>query len=583
MIFSILLIYKFSSGFLVLRYQFRFSATPELNLFVYPLESPLAKRESVDQKKNRAKTQVISRSSYPRAKVPSANFAPIVDTPELVFGLVGPIGVDLDYIGKTLEDSLKSFEYEVVPVRVSQIMTELKSTETIDSSSVADEYNSKINYANSLREQYGAKDLLAALAIGAIRKLRSSAGAQTGKPKAWIVRQIKTPEEVRLFRRVYGRQFILVSIYGDPSKRAEHLVAKMKIRSSGTIDDKKAREEVASLIERDRKEDNEFGQNLSSAFHLGDVFVDATDREGAVNAIDRFLAALFGSNEITPTHDEYGMYLAKSASLRSADLSRQVGAAIFAPSGEVISLGSNEVPKAGGGTYWAGDDSDSRDFRQGYDPNEINKVEIFAEIISLLKADRFLSDSLNELPQAQDVVDRLLQADDGKRYRDARVMDLIEFGRIIHAEMSAICDAARNGNAIRGTSLYVTTFPCHLCAKHIVASGIKRVIYLEPYPKSYAKQLHSDSIEIEDRGDGSKVFFQPFMGISPYRYRDLFEKSRRKDAQGQAVKWKDGRRRPIIDFVAPAHIEAEAIVVAQLAQLIAGKESQKSKKVPSKR
>ncbi|MDN3612645.1 hypothetical protein QWZ16_23945 [Vibrio ostreicida] len=29
----------------------------------------------------------------------------------------------------------------------------------------------------------------------------------------------------------------------------------------------------------------------------------------------------------------------------------------------------------------------------------------------------------------------------------------------------------------------VRLFPCHNCAKHIVASGIKRVVYVEPYPK----------------------------------------------------------------------------------------------------
>jgi deoxycytidylate deaminase len=107
-------------------------------------------------------------------------------------------------------------------------------------------------------------------------------------------------------------------------------------------------------------------------------------------------------------------------------------------------------------------------------------------------------------------------------------MDLLEFGRDIHAEMSAICDAARNGLSLGGSSLYTTTFPCHLCAKHIVASGIRRVVYLEPYPKSYAQELHEDSIEVEGNADTKRVNFAPFIGISPYRYRDLFEKGRRK-------------------------------------------------------
>lgn len=505
------------------------------------------------------------------AKRAAATFAPVIEFPELIFGLVGPIGVDLDFVSNTLDDSLKSFGYSLWSIRLTELMREVKSDVDLKTtSSVIESYNSKINYANDLREKYAAKDLLAALAIGAIRKLRPpKIEDEKSVPRtAFIIRQLKTPEEVRLLRRVYGRQFVLISIYGDPLEREEFLVSKIKIQSSGTIEDDQAREEARKLIQRDSKEDNEFGQNVSNAFHLGDVFADATDRQAASSAIERFIDALFGSNEITPTHDEYGMYLAKSAALRSADLSRQVGAALFSATGEIVSLGCNEVPKSGGGTYWTGDAGDSRDIRKGYDPNEINKVEIFADLISRLFQDEHLSAVLMEAKEPQEVVDKLFHAEGGKRYRDARIMDLIEFGRIIHAEMSTICDAARNGYSSRGASLYVTTFPCHLCAKHIVASGICKVIYLEPYPKSYARQLHSDSIQVEKRSDGSKVIFQPFIGISPYRYRDLFEKGRRKNAKGEAQKWQSDPRKPILDFVVPAHIEAETAVVARLAELL---------------
>ena len=63
----------------------------------------------------------------------------------------------------------------------------------------------------------------------------------------------------------------------------------------------------------------------------------------------RFFRSFFGANNVSPTREEYGMYMAKTASLRSLDLSRQIGAAIFTQKGEVITLGSNEVPRQGGG------------------------------------------------------------------------------------------------------------------------------------------------------------------------------------------------------------------------------------------
>lgn len=507
----------------------------------------------------------------------TVNFAPVEDFPDLIFGLVGPIGVDLEYIQQSIEDSLKAFNYAVEPVKVTDVMREVKSTVKIDEHDLARSYHTKIDYANDLRKTLDAKDILAALVVSAISRLRADRLKAGEKPRggcAYVIRQLKTPEEVRLLRSVYGRQFIQVSIYGAPQKRIEFLVSKIKIRSHGTKNDDVARTESVELIERDYKEeDNDFGQNIRGAFPLGDVFVDSNQREAANASIDRFMNALFGSNEVSPTHDEYGMYLAKMASLRSSDLSRQVGAALFRESGEIISLGCNEVPRSGGGTYWTGDPSDSRDFRQAHDPNEINKVEVFADLIKRLLEDKLLSNELLALKDASTIVDNLFKINNGKRYRELRVMDIIEFGRIIHAEMSSICDAARSGIPSRNSTMFVTTFPCHMCAKLILASGVRKVVYLEPYPKSYARQLHSDFIQIDDVIDLSKVTFEPFIGISPYRYRDLFEKGKRKGDDGEAKKWMADPRRPMIDVVFPAYIEAEKVVISKLGTVIAEKEA----------
>ena len=263
------------------------------------------------------------------------------------------------------------------------------------------------------------------------------------------------------------------------------------------------------------------------------------------------------------------MCLAKTASWRSSDLSRQVGAAIFTGSAEIISLGSNEVPKAGGGTYWPDSRTDARDFKIGFDPNELSKNEIFSDLIKRLFDDNLLSDDLMSLGDVSKIVASLFDSKRKENYKESRVMDIIEFGRIIHAEMSAICDAARNGTAVRGSTMYVTTFPCHICAKHIVASGIERVVYLEPYPKSYTSQLHSDSIQIDVNSDETKVHFEAFLGVSPYRYRDLFEKGKRKNKEGTAIKWKTEPRRPIVDHVTPFYLESEKAVVSLLGLVIA--------------
>src|SRR5205807_7878392 len=113
------------------------------------------------------------------------------------------------------------------------------------------------------------------------------------------------------------------------------------------------------------------------------------------------------------------------------------------------------------------------------------------------------------------------------------VASLLEFGRIVHAEMAAICDAAMRGVPIRDSTLYCTTFPCHMCARHIIAAGISRVVYIEPYPKSRAKKLYKRAIQVDqDRSaDQDAVKFEAFVGVAPTRFLDLVEMISRKDDQ----------------------------------------------------
>ena len=54
-------------------------------------------------------------------------------------------------------------------------------------------------------------------------------------------------------------------------------------------------------------------------------------------------------------------------------------------------------------------------------------------------------------------------------------------GYVLHAEANAITKIAKSGNSSDGATLYVTTSPCLECAKLVIQSGIKRVVYFEKY------------------------------------------------------------------------------------------------------
>ncbi len=66
-----------------------------------------------------------------------------------------------------------------------------------------------------------------------------------------------------------------------------------------------------------------------------------------------------------------------------------------------------------------------------------------------------------------------------------------ELCRGLHAEMNALLQASQCGVKISGATLYTTTYPCSLCAKMLVNTGIKRIVTLTDYPDALAKEILS--------------------------------------------------------------------------------------------
>lgn len=60
---------------------------------------------------------------------------------------------------------------------------------------------------------------------------------------------------------------------------------------------------------------------------------------------------------------------------------------------------------------------------------------------------------------------------------------------VLHAEANAITKVARSNNSSDGATLYVTSSPCIECAKLIIQSGIRRVVFAENYRLSDGIEL----------------------------------------------------------------------------------------------
>ena len=116
--------------------------------------------------------------------------------------------------------------------------------------------------------------------------------------------------------------------------------------------------------------------------------------------------------------DEYFMGLAILASNRSKDPSTQVGACIVDESKNILSLGYNGAPMG------------------------------------------FSDDDFPWEKKAESPVDT-------------------KYPYVCHSELNAILNAARNGVALMGATLYVTLFPCNECSKALIQAGIKKIVYLD--------------------------------------------------------------------------------------------------------
>ena len=72
----------------------------------------------------------------------------------------------------------------------------------------------------------------------------------------------------------------------------------------------------------------------------------------------------------------------------------------------------------------------------------------------------------------------------------------------LHAEQTAIIQAASMGHAIEGGTIYITHQPCVICAKMIINAGIKRIVVREGYPDQLSVDILKEAgLEIERMGE----------------------------------------------------------------------------------
>lgn len=439
-------------------------------------------------------------------------------TPEIVIALCGPLGTPLHRVSDKIKVLLeREHRYEKVKVITLSDFIRQYGNPTRPSGIQA-----LIEAGNALRQEHGS-EVLAELAIRTIAFNRRQAAHAADSADViapapvlhhcHIIDSIKNTAELELLRMVYGPMLHVISVYAPLEMRVAELMPKVGGLS-----------QVHQLIHRDSGEETEHGQSVRDIFPLADYFLrvdEGTDVQ-IENSLKRYLALLLGVGVITPTPSERAMHEAHSAARNSACLSRQVGAAITDQAGELLAVGWNDVPRPFGGLYEsqpvaaAASYVDHRCWQRdgGKCFNDEEKTTIAKSL-----TDALVNEGIVAPEHAAAVQNKLRRSNELK--------GLIEFSRAVHAEMHALLNAGHTaGGRVRGGKLYVTTYPCHSCARHIIAAGITEVCFIEPYRKSLATRLHADAIT-ESEQDDKRVRITPFDGVAPSRFLDLFSEGPR--------------------------------------------------------
>lgn len=436
-----------------------------------------------------------------------------VNDSDLVFALVSPIGSDVEKVATSLVKALSLYQYKVESVRLSEFLVASCETRGVELPAPFSERKSALMHeGNEICRVSGLKSAVAVHGVIAIRNLRGS------ERVAFVLNSLKRPQEVELLRNIYQERLLVFGLQASLETRISQLVTTLRSERA-RASQKELENEARTLIDRDLQEfdfagELSHGQNVLKTLPMADVFINMDSHVD--EQVERVVRLLFNDPDCdAPTEAEYAMYLADATSLRSQELGRRVGAVLMRSDMSIVGVGANSHPVEDGAP--------------NLDHSSIGIRDLVGDLLTRLGSEHLAADLFERLETDHErVVTELLSG----ALSSAKVRDLTEFMQPVHAEMNAILDAAKHGVATAGSTAYVTAYPCHQCARHLIALGIP-VKYIEPYPKSRAELMYGDAVNS----------FTPFEGIAPRQYGRLFGRLQdNKDALGHRRKWSQEER-----------------------------------------
>lgn len=305
------------------------------------------------------------------------------------------------------------------------------------------------------------------------------------KPTYIAIDAIRNPMESYYLKERYS-SYYLISISAPDDDIKDRLEKKLYM-TEDAIDRQSKKETKVKLLDNI---ENFISQNIQSCIEKSDIFITNVGKYEDKNfkelygQLIKFVSLIKHPGLITPSLDEKMMQIAYTAKLNSACLSRQVGASVTNKNGSLKSIGWNSVPEGQTPCLLRSRD----ELLDNTKSLSYSKYEKSLEFKNMLFGETKISDNLgiNQSFCFKSIYTKNKKDNKG---------DLSEKGnqvhtRSLHAEENAFLQLSKyGGEALKDGVLYSTASPCELCSKKAYQLGIKRVVFIDPYPGIARQQI----------------------------------------------------------------------------------------------
>lgn len=312
--------------------------------------------------------------------------------------------------------------------------------------------------------------------INLIIKLFKLYNKHNNKKNYFVIDTFRNPFESMFFKERYSA-FYLMAIKSPEEDRHDRLFKELNLNKTQIEDQDKKENPDGSPLE---SKDIFVSQNISACIEKADIHINNAGKHGTGNLNElkgrliAYVSLIQHPGLITPERDEKLMQIAYTAKLNSGCISRQVGAVVTNQYGAIVSIGWNDVPE--GQTQCLLRNLDH--LNSGTDPKSYSDYEKldcqFREKVQI-KLETFKSREM--------LKGRGLAFCFKGFHNDIKKDKNQVHTRALHAEENAFLQIVKHGGqGVKGGTLYTTASPCELCSKKAYQLGIKRIVYIEPYP-----------------------------------------------------------------------------------------------------